>query len=225
MAKQPNEIRRSSKRIKARLDVALDDAEQIQANLKKGEKILTYTLSLVDPLVLFISKFRTILLPSLQKESGEAMYAGEQVKEKMKISSEYLKKSQGVLVFTYGADNPRIEEYFSQTTWGFGRKPDPRIRTHKRCNEAFERHKDDFIEPLAQHFEATWTVGKELEEAWNNFLKEEKEAARIMEECINTLAEYKKLRRKIRNRLKGEFDDPQEAYKYIPKRKIKKKSS
>ena len=226
MPKRPGNIRQSFNRIKARIDIVINDGEQINANLTRAENLPAYILQLVDPLQEYLFKFRTNLLPGLQKESVEALYAGDQVMEKMEISSEKLTKSLAVLKFTYDDGDPRIEEFLSPPgKQGFGRKPDPRIRTHKRGDEAFERHKDDFPDPLAEHFDASRVAGVELEEAWNNFLKEEKEAVQVIEECINTLADYKKLRRKIRNNLKGELADPQDAYKYVPKRKIKKKSS
>ena len=226
MVKKTHEIRKASKKLKLRLDVALADIEQIRANLDKGKDRLPEELKEFPPLDILASKFRTTLLPNLQKESGEALYAGEQVMLRMDNSSEKLKKSLTILKFTYDEGNPIIEEYFlTPTWWGFGRTPDPRIRTHKRLNESFERHKDDIPEPLDQHFDNARISGEELEETWHNFLKEEREASRVIEDCINTLAEYKKLRRRIRNKLKGEFDDPQEAYKYVPKQKRKKKSS
>ena len=173
-----------------------------------------------------ISKIRDDLLPALQKETGEAFVIADKVLEKMDASSEIMSKLKSLLEYLFGIGNPLILEFISPANWrGLGQTPILRIESHHRIDEAFLRHPDFFSELMAQDFETSRVTGAELEVDWNNLLKEEKEAREVMEDCINTLADYRKLRRKIRNSLKGELADPQDAYKYIPKRKMKKRSS
>ena len=225
MVKKPHQIEKIENKLEGRLEFYLGDSTTIGTNLENGRHVLTDTMRYVDDLNAFNLKLTDDLLPGLRKETNEAVVAGNIVFDLMDQSSDSLIKVLDLLKYHYGSGNPIIEDYISPPTkGGFGRRPEKRILVHKRNNEAFGRHPDDFSGPMVEDFETAKNSGEALEEAWNIFLKEENEASLIIKDCIDTLAEYRKLRRRIRNKLKSEFDDPQEAYKYVPKQKRRKKS-
>ena len=220
--KRPFEIQRALDRLKKRIVRTAEEARLVAHNLKNGKANGTVEFALRDlpPLLEFIETLETRIQPNLQKELGEALIAAVKLFEKMDKSELSLKRILTILNFLYNQRKPDISVFVSPpSVHGFGYKPNARLDTHLRVEEGLERHQDDFTSDMVADFDKAKEAGLELREAWESFKKEESESAVVIKDCLDILPEYGKLKRKIRNMLKGELENPSDAYLYVPKRK------
>ena len=225
MIKKAHEIRKSTYRLKAQLTSSFQDGKLILSNIRKAQDGLTHTLNLIPNLAAFISKVNHELLPALQKESAEAIAAGAKVLEAMEVSSKCMKTILNLLTYLYGKDHPRTLEFLTPSNWkGVGRNAFSRIMAHRRIDEASSRHKDDFSGKITLDFKTAEAAGANLEQAWNKFIIQEQKASKVIKDCMTSLSDYRKLRRKIRNWLNSELDNPKDVYLYVPKQKRKKRA-
>ena len=202
----------------------LGEINNVKRELEENPALSPDTITLLPALNAIAIVFEDLLL-RLPKESTEAMVAAAELLKSMKLSLETLRTILSLLKYFFGDNNPIIKEFISPDNWrGFGHTPGSRLISHKLVNRTFNEQRSDFPEYMVKDFEAAEVAGTDLEEKNISFLKEDREARKIIEEAIDAISEYKKLRRKIRNWLKSELDDPQDVYKYIPKRKFRKKS-